>query len=60
MAILEVQSLRKNFGQTEVLREISFTMEKGEALSIIGSSGSGKTTPSSAPPAAEKRRCCAA
>ena len=44
MAILEVQSIRKSFGSTEVLKDISFTMEKGEALSIIGSSGSGKTT----------------
>ena len=44
MAILEVQSLQKSFGNTEVLKDISFTMEKGEVLSIIGSSGSGKTT----------------
>ncbi len=44
MPILEVQSLRKSFGNTEVLKDISFTMEKGQALSIIGSSGSGKTT----------------
>ena len=44
MAILEVQSLKKSFGATEVLKDISFTMEKGQVLSIIGSSGSGKTT----------------
>ena len=44
MAILEVEGLRKNFGHTEVLRDISFTLEKGEVMSIIGSSGSGKTT----------------
>ena len=44
MAILEVNSIRKSFGNVEVLKDISFTMEKGEALSIIGSSGSGKTT----------------
>ena len=44
MSILEVQSLQKSFGATEVLKDISFTMEKGEVLSIIGSSGSGKTT----------------
>ncbi|MBR1821970.1 MAG: amino acid ABC transporter ATP-binding protein [Clostridia bacterium] len=42
--MLEVQSLRKSFGATEVLKDISFTMEKGQALSVIGSSGSGKTT----------------
>ena len=44
MSILEVQGIRKSFGSVEVLKNISFTMEKGEALSIIGSSGSGKTT----------------
>ena len=44
MALLEVQHIKKNFGRTEVLRDISFTMEEGEAVSIIGSSGSGKTT----------------
>ncbi len=44
MSILEVKNIRKSFGQTEVLKNISFTLEKGEVLSIIGSSGSGKTT----------------
>ena len=44
MAILEVSGLGKNFGSTEVLRDISFSLEKGESLAIIGSSGSGKTT----------------
>ena len=44
MSILEVKDLRKTFGKTEVLRGISFSLEKGEVLSIIGSSGSGKTT----------------
>ena len=44
MPILKVQKLRKSFGQTLVLDDISFSMEKGTALSIIGSSGSGKTT----------------
>lgn len=44
MAILEVQHLKKHFGSTQVLKDISFTLEKGQALSIIGSSGSGKTT----------------
>ncbi len=44
MAILEVSGLEKNFGRTEVLKGISFTLEKGEVLSIIGSSGGGKTT----------------
>ncbi len=44
MPILEVKNIRKSFGKTEVLKDISFTLEKGEVLSIIGSSGSGKTT----------------
>ena len=44
MAILEVENLRKSFDQLEVLKNISFSLERGEALSIIGSSGSGKTT----------------
>ncbi len=44
MSILEVSNIRKSFGKTEVLKDISFTLEKGEVLSIIGSSGSGKTT----------------
>ena len=42
MAILEIKNLKKSFGKTEVLKDISFSMEKGEAVSIIGSSGSGK------------------
>ena len=44
MSVLEVKDLYKNFGKTEVLKGVSFSMEKGEVLSIIGSSGSGKTT----------------
>ena len=44
MAILEVSNLEKNFGETEVLKDISFTLEEGQALAVIGSSGSGKTT----------------
>lgn len=44
MAILEVKNLEKRFGDTQVLKNISFQVEKGDTLSIIGSSGSGKTT----------------
>ncbi len=44
MSILEVKNIQKSFDKTEVLKDISFTLEKGEVLSIIGSSGSGKTT----------------
>ena len=44
MAILEVKNIKKSFGKTEVLKDISFSLNKGEVLTIIGSSGSGKTT----------------
>ena len=44
MPILQVEHIRKSFGQTKVLDDISFSMEPGDTLSIIGSSGSGKTT----------------
>ena len=44
MALLEVNDLYKNFGETKVLKGISFSMEKGETVSVIGSSGGGKTT----------------
>lgn len=44
MAILEVEHVCKSFDQTEVLKDISFQLEKSQVLSIIGSSGSGKTT----------------
>lgn len=44
MAILEVEHIEKHFGDTKVLKDISFSLEQGQALAIIGSSGSGKTT----------------
>ncbi len=44
MPILEVEHIQKSFGRTEVLRDISFSLEKGQVISIIGASGSGKTT----------------
>jgi len=42
--MLEVKNLVKKFGDLEVLKNISFTMEEGEVLSIIGPSGAGKST----------------
>ena len=42
--MLEVKNLVKSFGKTEVLKGISFSIKKGDVLSIIGSSGGGKTT----------------
>lgn len=44
MAILEVEHICKSFENTEVLKDISFSLEKSQVISIIGSSGSGKTT----------------
>ena len=42
--ILQVNHLRKSFGTHEVLRDIDFTVKKGDVTSIIGASGSGKST----------------
>ena len=44
MAFLEVKDIYKSFGKTEVLKGISFSLEEGQVLSVIGSSGNGKTT----------------
>ena len=44
MAILEVKDLKKSFGDSDVLKGISFSLEEKNVLAIIGSSGSGKTT----------------
>ena len=44
MSILKVNGLTKSFGKVSVLKGIDFSLEKGEVLAIIGSSGGGKTT----------------
>ncbi len=44
MAYLEVKGLKKSFGNTQVLHGIDFSMERGEVVAILGSSGGGKTT----------------
>ena len=44
MSILEVSHLRKSFGGTQVLRDISFSLEQGQTPSLIGPSGGGKTS----------------
>ncbi len=42
--ILQVNHLSKSFGSHEVLRDIDFTVAKGDVTSIIGASGSGSST----------------
>ena len=44
MSLLEVNNIRKRFGDTQVLKGVSFSLEQGQVVAIIGSSGSGKTT----------------
>ncbi len=44
MAFFEVKNLKKQFGAVRVLHGIDFSMEKGEVVAVIGSSGGGKTT----------------
>lgn len=44
MSVIEIEHLRKSFGNHEVLKDIDFTVDKGEVICIIGSSGSGKST----------------
>ena len=44
MALLDVCNLEKTFGETKVLKKVSFSLEQGQVLVIIGASGGGKTT----------------
>ena len=44
MAVLEVRNLKKHFEDLDVLKGVSFSLEKGQVLAIIGSSGGGKST----------------
>lgn len=44
MALIEIKGLKKSFGKLEVLKDVSFTVEKGDVVAVIGSSGSGKST----------------
>ena len=42
--ILDIQHLQKSFGEHSVLKDVSFSLYKGSVISILGSSGSGKST----------------
>ena len=44
MAILEVQNLKVNYGVIEAIKGVSFQVEKGEIIALIGANGAGKTT----------------
>lgn len=44
MSVLEIQGLSKRYGPVQALKDISFTMERGDILGIVGESGCGKTT----------------
>jgi putative lysine transport system ATP-binding protein len=44
MSVIEVRGLRKSFGENEILKGIDLVVAKGEVVSVIGSSGSGKST----------------
>ena len=42
--MLEVTSLRKSFGTLQAVDDVSFSIEKGQIMGLIGQNGSGKTT----------------
>ncbi|WP_026092405.1 amino acid ABC transporter ATP-binding protein [Calidifontibacillus oryziterrae] len=44
MAIIEVSNMKKSFGNLEVLKQITFAVNKNEVVAVIGPSGSGKST----------------
>lgn len=44
MNVIEMNHVKKSFGEKEVLKDISFSVQEGEVVSIIGPSGSGKST----------------
>lgn len=47
--MLEIKNIKKSFGQTDVLHDISLSVNKGDVIAILGPSGSGKTTLPSLP-----------
>ncbi len=44
MSLMQINNLKKSFGNLEVLKDISLTVEKGDVIAVLGPSGSGKST----------------
>lgn len=44
MSVLEISALNKRYGTVQAVKDISFTLESGDILGIVGESGCGKTT----------------
>ncbi|MFD0852298.1 ATP-binding cassette domain-containing protein, partial [Actinomadura adrarensis] len=44
MAVVEIEGLRKRYGDTVAVGDVSFTVEQGEIFGILGRNGAGKTT----------------
>ncbi|NLY04082.1 MAG: amino acid ABC transporter ATP-binding protein, partial [Campylobacter sp.] len=42
--MIEVKNLSKNYGENEVLKDINFSVKKGEIFALVGHSGAGKST----------------
>ena len=42
--MLEIKNIKKSFGQTHVLHDVSLSVNKGDVIAILGPSGSGKTS----------------
>ena len=44
MAYIEIRNITKSYGEREILKDISFDINEGEIISIVGPSGTGKST----------------
>ena len=45
MSIVEIKNISKKFGNKEALKNVSLTIEEGKIIGLLGTNGSGKTTP---------------